>query len=169
MKTGASPPPTTWLEGRRLRAWQLKQEGWTQRDIAKALGVTEGAVCQWMKRVREGGAEALRHQPAPGPTPRLTPEQRAEIPLRLAKGAETYGFRGDLWTTKRVALVIERWFGVRYHPAHVSRLLRELGWSVQKPVQRATQRDEEAIEAWKTERWPALKKGLKKKAEPSSG
>jgi transposase len=169
MKTTASPSTSTWLEGRRFRAWQLKQQGWTQRDIAKALGVTEGAVGQWMKRVREGGAEALRHQPPPGPAHRLSPEQRAEIPTRLARGAEAYGFRGDLWTTKRVAIVIEREFGVRYHPAHVSRLLRELGWSVQKPVEKATQRNEAAIEAWKNERWPDLQRGPKKKAEPSSG
>ena len=130
MKTAASPPATTWLEGRRLRAWQLKQQGWTQRDIAKALGVTEGAVCQWMKRAREGGAEALRHQPPPGPEPRLTSSSVPRYRVFLPKVPRLTAFVGDLWTTKRVASVIEREFGVRYHPAHVSRLLRELGWSV---------------------------------------
>ncbi len=162
-------PPRNWLEGRRLRAWQLKQQGWSQRDIARALGVTEGAVSQWMKRARVGGVEALRHQPPPGPAFRLTDKQRAEIPTLLAKGAEAYGFRGQLWTTKRVAIVLEREFGVRYHPAHVSRLLRQIGWSVQKPIQRASQRDEAAIEAWRNERWPALKKGLKPTGARSSG
>ena len=81
------------------------------------------------------------------------------MPALLARGAEAYGFVGDVWTTPRVADVIEREFGVRYHPAHVSRLLRAVGWSVQKPIQRATQRDQAAIAAWYTERWPALKKG----------
>jgi transposase len=162
-------PPQSWLEGRRLRAWELKQQGWKQRDIATALGVTEGAVSQWLKRAREGGVEALRHQPSPGPQPRLSAEQRAKIPTVLAKGAEAYGFRGDLWTTKRVAIVIEREFGVRYHPAHVSRLLRDIGWSVQKPIKRASQRDEAAIETWRTQRWPTLKKGRKLKGARSSG
>jgi len=74
----------------------------------------------------------------------------------LAHGAEAYGFLGDVWTTKRVAALIQQEFGIRYHPAHVSRLLREIGWSVQKPIRRATQRDEAAIARWTTERWPAL-------------
>jgi transposase len=170
MKSKATSPQTeSWLEGRRLRAWELKQQGWKQRDIATALGVTEGAVSQWVRRAREGGVEALRRQPSPGPQPRLNAEQRAQIPTLLAKGAEAYGFRGNLWTTKRVAIVIEREFGVRYHPAHISRLLRDIGWSSQKPIKRASQRDEAAIETWRTERWPALKKGQKLKGGRSSG
>lgn len=134
-------PPADWREGRRLRAWDLKQAGWSQRAIAAALGVSESAVCTWMRRAREGGGrEALRSRPAPGPQPKLSAEQRAHLPSLLAKGAEHHGFVGDLWTTPRVATVIRREFGVRYHPAHVSRLLRQLDWSVQQPVTRASQR-----------------------------
>ena len=76
----------------------------------------------------------------------------------MAAGAEAYGFRGAVWTRQRVAQVIHREFGVRYHPAHVSRLLRAIGWSRQKPIQRASQRDEAAIRAWQEERFPELKK-----------
>jgi len=108
----------------------------------------------------------LRRHPAPGPQPRLTPEQKAQIPELLAKGAEAYGFRGDLWTTARTAAVIKEVFGVSYHPAHVCRLLKEIGWSVQKPIRRATQRDEAAIAAWYAERWPELKRGRKKREGP---
>jgi transposase len=161
--------PSDWREGRRLRAWELKGQGWTQQAIAAALGVTAGAVSQWMRRAREGGVEGLKRRVAPGPTPKLTDEQRAELPLLLAHGAEAFGFRGDVWTAKRVTVVIRREFGVRYHPNHVGTLLRAAGWSVQKPIQRASQRNEAAIEAWRTERWPALKKGRSKKAEPSCG
>src|SRR5690348_11300030 len=127
-------PPQDWREYRRLRAWDLAQQGWKQRQIARALGVTEGAVSQWLKRARAEGRAALRRHPPPGPAPRLTPEQRAQIPALLARGAEAFGFRGDVWTTKRVAAVIARAFGVRYHPAHVSRLLRALHWSPQQPI-----------------------------------
>jgi transposase len=153
--------PQDWREVRRLRAWELKQEGWSQARIAQALGVTPGAVSQWMKRVAAGGGAALRRRVAPGPRPKLTAEQRARLPDLLARGAEAYGFAGDVWTTKRVAAVIEREFGVRYHPAHVSRLLRAVGWSVQQPVTRATQRDEDAITAWYRDRWPTLRKKAK--------
>ncbi len=148
-----------WRECRRLRAFELKERGWKQTEIADALGVTEGAVSQWMKRAREEGVEALRHNPPPGATPRLSEQERAELPELLARGAEAHGFRGDVWTCERVAIVIRREFGVRYHPAHVSRLVRKLELSLQKPMRRANQRDEEAIERWKEERWPSLKKG----------
>ena len=76
----------------------------------------------------------------------------------MAKGAEHFGFRGDVWTQPRVAQLIKRIFGVSYHPAHVGRLLKQLGWSRQKPVTRASQRDEAAIERWRTARWVELEK-----------
>jgi transposase len=147
-----------WREWRRLRAAELHEEGWTGQEIAVALGVSGGAVSQWLKRLRAGGREALRAKPRPGPTPRLTPDQQVQLPEHLSWGAEAYGFLGDVWTTKRVAAVIEREFGVHYHPDHVGRLLRGAGWSVQKPVTRATQRDEATITAWCEERWPEVKK-----------
>jgi transposase len=156
MKTRQASPQQQLNEWRRLRAWSLAQAGWTGRAIAEALGVTPGAVSQWLKRARAGGAEALRHRLPPGATPRLTAEQRARLPMLLAHGPEAYGFRGAVWTTKRVAAMIRQEFHVTYHPAHMSRLLRAIGWSVQKPRTRASQRDEAAIEAWVTERWPVL-------------
>jgi transposase len=97
-----------WREGRRIRAWELKQEGWKQRDIALALGVSAGAVSQWLKRGREGGVEGLRRRPPPGAPPRLRKDQRARLPELLARGAPAYGFRGDVWTCARVTKVIYR-------------------------------------------------------------
>ena len=165
-KTLSSQQATLWREGRRLRALELKQRGFKQTQIAEALGVTEGAVSQWMKRAREEGAEALRHKPPPGAPSRLSDEQRARLPELLAQGAQAHGFRGELWTCERVAIVIRKEFGVSYHPAHVSRVVRALGLSLQKPQRRAEQRDEEAIDNWKEKKWPSLKKGRKRKAEP---
>lgn len=161
--------PTDWREGRRQRAWELHQQGWKQKDIAAALGVTQGAVSQWVKRGRDGGVAALRRRTAPGSSPRLTAEQRTQLVDALAKGAPAFGFIGEVWTTKRIAAIIKELFGVSYHPAHVSRLVRALGQSVQLPVTQATQRDEAAIAAWQHERWPALKKRQKQKGEPLSG
>jgi transposase len=159
MDNTLSKEATDWREGRRLRAWELKKEGWSQQRIAEALGVSKGAVSQWMKRGREGGVEALKRRPAPGARPRLSQEQRAKLPELLERGARAHGFRGEVWTCERVAEVIRREFGVSYHPAHVSRMVRALGLSLQKPSRRADQREEEAIERWKDERWPSLKKG----------
>jgi transposase len=156
MTTRQASPQQQLNEWRRLRAWSLAQAGWSGRAIARALDVTPGAVSQWLKRARAGGPEALRHRLPPGATAKLTAEQRAQLPTLLAYGPEAYGFRGDVWTTKRVASMIQQEFRVTYHPAHMSRLLREIGWSVQKPRTRATQRDEAAIAEWTTARWPVL-------------
>jgi transposase len=155
-------------EWRRLRAWELHAEGWRGKDIAAALKVSAAAVSGWLKRAQAGGVEALRRRPAPGPTPKLTAEQRGSLPSLLARGAEAYGFLGNVWTTKRVATVIKREFGVSYHPAHVSRLLRQERLSVQKPIRRATQRKEGEIAAWRAERWPALQAKPRPKTAPSS-
>jgi len=159
MDNSLSKEATDWREGRRLRAFELKQERWSQQRIAEALGVSKGAVSQWMKRARQGGVQALKRKPAPGARPRLSEEQRMKLPELLERGAEAYGFRGEVWTCERVAEVIRREFGVSYHPAHVSRLLKALRQSLQKPQRRANQRDKEAIERWKEERWPSIKKG----------
>ncbi len=161
--------PTDWREGRRLRAWELHQQGWKQTDIAAALGVTQGAVSQWLTRGKTGGSVALRRRSAPGSAPRLTLEQREQLHSMLTQSAEAFGFVGAVWTTKRIAAIIHEHFGVRYHPAHVSRLVRALGQSVQVPVTQAIQRDEAAVQEWHEQRWPALKKKPWQNAEPSCG
>lgn len=141
-----------------MRAWQLKQRGWTQRHIAQALDASEGAVSQWMAAAMRDGPEALRAHPHPGHPSRLTAAQKRLIPEFLWHGPEAYGFRGDVWTCARVARVIENEFGVRYHKDHVSRLLRELHWTPQVPITRALQRDEAAIERWRVAVWPVLRR-----------
>ena len=127
--------------------------------------MTKGAVSRWMTRVATEGEEALRARPRLGATPRLSPDQLRLIPEFLSHGAEAYGFRGELWTCARVAEVIRREFGVAYHKDHVSRLLKALRWTPQKPAERAAQRDEAQIAAWREERWPELKKS-RRDAEP---
>jgi transposase len=145
-----------WREWRRLRALHLKQQGWYQRDIAEALGVSEEAVSRWLARARDGGPEALLAHPAPGHPAKLSADQKRLIPEFLWHGAEAYGFRGQVWTRARIARVIEEEFGVRYHKGHVGRLLQELRWTPQVPIRRAIQRDEEAIRRWRGEVWPDL-------------
>ncbi len=156
-----NPTPHTWKEARRLQAWHLKQQGWSQRQIAEALGVSEGAVSQWMKRAREAGPQALRRRPPPGAPRRLSADQLARLPELLHRGPAAYGFRGELWTRTRIAAVIRLEFGVSYHPRHVGRLCHEIRWTPQKPTRRARQRDEAAIVQWREETWPAIKRGRK--------
>jgi len=145
-------------EARRFRAWELHQKGWKQQQIADALGVSQSAVSGWLSRAGERGVEALRSRPIPGAPRRLPDGGVARLPDLLRKGAEAFGFRGGVWTRGRVKEVIRREFGVAYSLPHIGRLLKEIGWSLQKPVRRARQRDEEKVRAFTEERWPALQK-----------
>jgi transposase len=106
-------------------AWELHQLGWSQHKIAAVLLVSQSAVSQWLKHVREGGStNALQRKKAPGRKASLTSEQFAQLPLLLARGAQSFGFEDNKWTTRRVAMVIQQHFGVSYHPGHVSRILK---------------------------------------------
>src|SRR5919112_1439562 len=138
--------PVDWREGRRLRAWELHQQGWNQTRIAQALGITQGAVSQWVKRAHTHGPDALGRRIACGQAPRLTSEQLAQLPELLKAGPQAYGWRDQRWTCARVGLVIKRTFGVSYHPAHISRLLKRLRFSLQRPIRRARQRKEAVIQ-----------------------
>jgi transposase len=153
-----SPYPQDWKEARRQRAFELSQQGWAQFRIAEALGVSRPAVSQWSAAVREDGPAALRARPHTGAPPKLTAAQRCRIPEFLSHGAEAYGFRGEILTCARIGKIIEWEFGVSYSKSHVSRLMKEVDWTPQKPIERATQRDEVQIEEWRTEIWPELKK-----------
>jgi len=144
----------------------LKQKGWKQNKIAEALGVSEGAVSQWVKRGQQAGVEALHSRSGGGPKPRLSKAQLKELPKLLEQGAEAYGFRGDVWTRGRVGKLIKDKFEVTYSARHVGRILEKIGWSRQKPIERASQRNEAAIEYWRTEKWLALKKKPKEKGAP---
>jgi transposase len=148
--------PHDWREWRRLRAFDMFQEGWKECDIAEALGVSKGAVSQWLTKAQQEGRPALDSQPR-GTHAKLTEEQKRQIPDFLWHGPEAYGFRGDVWTCPRVVKVLAWEFGVTYHRDHVSRLLKELGWTPQIPITRAIQRDEAAIAQWRTNVWPELR------------
>lgn len=142
-----------------MRAYELKQSGWKQQHIAEALGVSKMAVSQWMKATRASGTAGLQARPRSGAPRRLMDEQLHMLPDFLSHGAEAYGFRGDVWTCARVGTVIEQEFEVKYDKSQVSRLLKRLNWTPQKPIKRASQRDEAAIASWRTEVWIELKKG----------
>jgi transposase len=126
-------------------------------DIAMALDVSPAAVSQWLSLADRGGIAALRSRAIQGRPARLTCQQLRQIPEFLWHGAEAYGFRGEVWTCARIAEVVREEFGVVYHPGHVSRLMKQLGWTPQLPITRAVQRNEQAIREWREKVWPMLR------------
>ncbi|MFQ5401691.1 MAG: winged helix-turn-helix domain-containing protein [Anaerolineae bacterium] len=126
--------------------------------LRRHLGVSEAAVSQWKKTLHTKGAEALRLRKAPGRPPKLSEAQRKRLVTILEQGAIAAGFPTERWTQARVRQVIQQEFGVTYHRNYISRLLHQLGWSVQKPEPRALERDEALIRAWLAQDWPRIKK-----------
>ncbi len=145
------------LEARRRQGMQLLAAGRSQAQVARQCGVSEATVSRWNRARRENGALSWQRRRL-GRPPKLTPAHLARLAAFLRVGAQAKGFATDLWTLPRISAVLERETGLRLHPGHLWRVLIQLGWSVQKPEGRATQRDEAAIARWKRHTWPALKK-----------
>jgi transposase len=136
----------------------LLQQGLSLREVARRVQASVSSVSEWRKAWQQGGEAALAPKPAPGRRPKLTPPQLERLRQLLLQGARAYGFPNELWTLQRIAAVIRVEFRVRYHPAHVWKLLRRLELSCQVPEQRPMQRNEPAIAQWKRHKWPAIKK-----------
>jgi transposase len=157
MRPSGSPQQ---LERRRLQALRLLRDGFSPVEVARQVGVDRRSVRRWQAAARHGGAKALTAKPAAGRPRRLGVQELRRLRRWLLAGAQAAGLDTDLWTCPRVAWLIEQRFGVRYHAAHVSRLLHGLGFSPQKPARRAVERDEERIRAWIEQDWPRVKKTL---------
>ena len=146
------------LEQRRLKAAKLFDQGLTQAEVSRQLDVHRQSVSRWYKAWEDQGRKGLKKAGRAGRKPRLQVDQLEALNRGLKEGPEVLGYGTGLWTTWRVADLIERQTGLKFHPGHVWRILRSLGWSCQRPVGRATQRDEPAIQRWKKVRWPEIKK-----------
>ena len=145
------------LEQRRLRAGRRFARGATQAQVAVEFGVSRQTASRWYAAWRSGGLRALRAPARQGHPARLTPAQLRRVERALLRGAQAHGFDNDLWTLTRVAEVIQRLTGQRYHPGHVWRILRAMGWTPQRPTRRALERDEDRIARWVAEDWPRIK------------
>ena len=146
------------LQRRRWRAIELLRQGYAPVEVARMVGADRRSVRRWNAVYRQRGRAALKAQPAPGRPAKLPPARLRTLERRLLRGAKAAGFPTDLWTCPRVAQLIAQRFAVHYHVDHISRVLHALGWSPQKPVRRAMERDEEQIRRWIQQTWPAIKK-----------
>jgi transposase len=147
------------MEERRLEAARLfKEQALSHAQIAQALGVSRTAVSKWFSHYRTGGSRRLQQRRAGGRPPKLSRRERHRLKQQLQKGALAAGCPTDRWTLSRIAHLIEQAFAVSYHPNYLNRLLKPLGFSLQVPLPRAAERDEELIRAWLEQDWPRIKK-----------
>lgn len=146
------------MDRRRKQAAKLFRRGKSQADVARELGVSRQSVSRWHADWEEGGAGALRGAGRAGRLPELDATDLEQVERRLVEGPLANGYATDMWTLQRVAEVIETETGVAYHPGHVWRVLRQMGWSRQRPARRAVERNEEAIANWVKKEWPRVKK-----------
>jgi len=151
------------LETRRRLAGRLLLEGRRIGEVMEIVGASESSVKRWKRALKEGGMEALKAKPHPGPKPRLNAAQKRKLLKLLVAGPRKAGYPNELWTCARVAAVIAKKFQVSYHPCHVWKILRNLGWTSQKPEQQARESDDDAIERWRKRDWPRIKKGRAKR------
>lgn len=146
------------LRIRRAEASDLFAGGATQAEVAETLRVSRVTAMRWHQAWKKRGAKGLELAERLGRPPLLKPRDLDRIDRKLRRGAQAHGYDTELWTLQRVAEVIEATTGVAYHIGHVGRILRIMGWSLQRPTTRARERDEGAIQRWVKERWPELKK-----------
>jgi transposase len=128
------------------------------RAVAEKVGAVPSSVVRWEQAFDRNGEGGLSAIPQAGGQARLSPADKKKLVRFLLKGPRAFGWRTELWTLSRVAVVIRREFGVRYHVSHVHRMLRALGFSAQKPERLARERDDEAIALFRKKTWPAIKK-----------
>jgi len=156
------------LEKRRVGAIRWFGEELNNSESGRRLRVCNQTVSRWRKQYRAGGKAALRKAGRAGRKRLLSTTDEQRLVGLLRQGPERLGYETPLWTCDRVAHLIEKECGVHYHAGHVWKILRQMSWSPQQPVGRALERDERAIEQWKKQRWPAIKKKPGRKAARSS-
>lgn len=161
MKNRRKPRPgdLAALEARRLKAGGLFARGKTRAQVARELGVSRMSAGRWYRAWERDGIEGLRGPGRTGRHPRLDQSQLERLEAALLAGPRAHGYDTQVWTLPRIARLIKKLFGVSYHPGHVWRILRRMGWSVQRPQRQAKERDEAAIARWHKRRWPQRKRG----------
>ena len=146
------------LSDRRRRALKFLDQGLSLHEVARRVDCHASSVLRWRETRRRKGRRVFEVGASPGRPLKLGAPKRSRLLRLLLRGARARGYPNDLWTCNRIARLIHEEFGIRYHRDHIGRMLRELGWSYQKPERRMLERDEEAIERWKRKEWPRIKK-----------
>ena len=146
------------LLARRRRALDLLAKEITLNEVARRISCSPSSVMRWRDRWNALGEDGLKVETSPGRPTKMSKQQKDELLQLLLQGPMSFGWRTDVWTTKRIATLIHRKFSIDYHFTHVARILHALNWSPQKPERRALERNEAGIQKWRATDWKRIKK-----------
>lgn len=152
----------------RLHAVALNMEGKTAPQIADILKVHRTKVSMWLRNWQQSGMDGILEGHRPGRPPAISEKQRQKLADILDSGPVAYGFTSGVWTSPMVARVIEDEFSITYHAAHVSRILHDLGFSVQRPKKVLAKADMAVQSRWVRYKYPNIKKKRGAKEPPFS-
>lgn len=146
------------LQVMRQQAVKAVREGATVASIAAAFGVSTRTVFSWLAQFAEGGQNALLAKPIPGRPPKISAEEMRWIAQAVRDNSpQQFKFEFGLWTLSLISELIKRQFGKSLALASVSRVMKLLGFSAQKPLYQAWQQDTQLVHEWETKTYPAIK------------
>lgn len=131
-------------------------------EVIKIFGLHRSCIYRWLNRYDMGGLPALDSTVAKGPEAKMTEREKQQLARLLLKNPTQLSFEFALWTIAMIVELIKKKFGVSYSVVQVSVILKSIGFSKQRPLQRAYQQDPKQVEQWLRKRYPAIKKEAKR-------
>jgi transposase len=142
----------------RLQAGELILRGFDDDEIVEILGVSISSLRRWRTKVERDGLHALARKSGSGRFAELTPNQRDELKTMIPQGAKAFGYATDRWTSRIVADLIRKKWGVEYCLSNVRKILCDLGLSYQKPDVKSTKHSQATVDHWREHEWLRIKK-----------
>ncbi len=142
----------------RLKAGKMFNKGYSQADVARKFNVSTAATNQWYQTWEKNGLDGLKSKGHTGFDSKLTKEKRQAFKKAILKGPHFFGYETDLWTLSRLATVMRKVNKLKFSEVWIWKIVRDLGFTPQKPQVKAKQRDEKKIKEWKENVLPDLKK-----------
>ena len=146
------------LEEMRIRAVKQVQKGVSPEDITKSLGLSSPTIYNWLASYREGGWDALKAKAIPGRPKKLDGKKLKWIyDTIVQKSPLQFRFEFALWTREMIQVIIFKKFKIRMGLSSISRLLKQLGLSCQRPIFKAWQQNSQQVNNWLKKVFPKIK------------
>lgn len=140
----------------------VRLENKSPEEVIKTFGLHRANIYKWLTSYDAKGFDGLKSTKSKGPTPKLTEKQEQQLATMLLKNPLQLKFEYALWTIDMITELIARRFSVSYSTVQVGRLMKKLGLSRQRPLERASQQDPLKVQDWLNKSYPCIRKEAKK-------